>query len=491
MPGWFDRLIAAIAGASSDFSPDNVIGPVLPCQRRRPTVELVCHGGGRFRATGSPVSGDGIYHWRVKNGAAELTAGAGPVATLVRATPPAFDIEVYYELDGQFSDSAVRRVTLVPRLIHFIWAGGTRIMPGESFRVVCDWARVNAGDGFRVIVWIDRASHALAEATYRVVFGERMAGLPIEFWDITEHGVVSASVRYEIDKLWPNYGSSSDLLRYAILARFGGAYFDSDVLPAGTRLIESHHFISCCAPVFACNFASQGGGVVGNDAFICSPGHPLMQAILDTSLANYRNVLYNYTDRYNHFDVRLVDTMLRTGPGAVLRALLDRNHFTPAGESDEGFRFLHAPGDDRRYRPSPPQALKMDGGLVRVREGAFNDNGWLNVPVKVAPDLDAAIETAAAAMRFEMTQMRMLRIEGTIKEIVVAVTAMQGRAVARPAEQIRGAQSRDQAAQLIAIRLAAALVDVPAIAGPGLAFVEETCPYPCFQPLWQTYRTLA
>jgi mannosyltransferase OCH1-like enzyme len=76
-------------------------------------------------------------------------------------------------------------------------------------------------------------------------------------------------VRYEIDRLRPNYGASSDLLRYLILYSFGGAYFDSDVAPGTKRLETSESFLKDFDnPIIYINKNSQNTKEIGNDAFI-------------------------------------------------------------------------------------------------------------------------------------------------------------------------------------------------------------------------------
>lgn len=148
----------------------------------------------------------------------------------------------------------------LPCQLHFIWAGGQKIMIQESRNAVIRWAKANPS--FKVIVWIDLVT--TPENALRYYFRDLLSGRDgvvniclkdITTWleirndkDLTncimnmtkveKHIELAIPlVRYEIDRLDPNYGSSSDLLRYLILFYFGGAYFDSDINP-GTQSLE-------------------------------------------------------------------------------------------------------------------------------------------------------------------------------------------------------------------------------------------------------------
>lgn len=139
---------------------------------------------------------------------------------------------------------------IIRRVIHFVWAGGERIMPPESIKVVSDWAKANIN--FEVWLWVDNTTWPYQNKTiiqnYKKRFLKESISLvyeenfpedaqqqvnkthaPIIIKDINVAELRDEYVAYELDKLRPNYGASSDLLRYVILYKYGGAYFDSDV----------------------------------------------------------------------------------------------------------------------------------------------------------------------------------------------------------------------------------------------------------------------
>ncbi len=83
--------------------------------------------------------------------------------------------------------------------------------------------------GFEVCLWVDKESTSPENLDkYYSEYGFDQDP-KITLLDITEEGVVDEFSRYHIDKLYPNYGASSDILRYNILVKYGGAYFDSDI----------------------------------------------------------------------------------------------------------------------------------------------------------------------------------------------------------------------------------------------------------------------
>lgn len=184
----------------------------------------------------------------------------------------------------------------IPKIIHFIWAGGTRYMPVKNMEVVKQWKEANPE--FAVYIWIDDKENDvifLQQVEHYAQFfseddtlngidacSEYLKDHKIELKDITEESVVDKYSRYEIDRLRPNYGASSDLLRYSILYKFGGAYFDSDVVVGSTKLIDTsifdENFREHCLYI---DGNSQGSGAVGNDTFICTKKNSLMQKIYE------------------------------------------------------------------------------------------------------------------------------------------------------------------------------------------------------------------
>lgn len=241
--------------------------------------------------------------------------------------------------ENLLSSSPEQNIEL-PKIIHFIWAGGKKTMPKESMKVVAEWAKQNPG--FEIWLWVDaktsgkkdeNQNSALQQITaeYYQQFqsidiklqlgGNQSQGenysANIIVKDIEEEKVVAPAIRYEIDRARPNYGASSDMLRYRILNKFGGAYFDSDIMPArddGNKLIKpfslensklfeqslmQHHLFLLEHETQRPNneiskndletFNVSSDARVGNDAFICTRNNPVMKAISDDVMQNYDN----------------------------------------------------------------------------------------------------------------------------------------------------------------------------------------------------------
>jgi hypothetical protein len=181
----------------------------------------------------------------------------------------------------------------VPPILHFIWAGGTTPMPPAGVANVQDWLRANPT--FTARIWVDAATDPGAAARY--------PGLTVV--DITDGGVVTPEVRYELDSLWPNYGASSDLLRYAILERVGGFYIDClDVFPLpGSPGLAAHPGLTDGFALHATphTLAPDRPGA-GTEAIVCSPDHPLMRDLAARARAAYHGRAWTHRALVYHVD---------------------------------------------------------------------------------------------------------------------------------------------------------------------------------------------
>ena len=275
----------------------------------------------------------------------------------------------------------------IQRLIHFIWAGGDENMPDTSLYVVKKWAEANPE--FAVIIWVDAWDKVsgIFEAKslkdilifYRQKFElaamdvflnelptnyARKAKAPVIIRDITQHNMVNEYVRYEIDKIVPNFGSSSDILRYNILWHYGGVYIDSDVAPGQDALTTCRLFTAAhsdhvlyldhvsqkvnppaiCFEVFELfhpialdeKLMKIYEPIPGNDSFICTPANPLMAEILRLSLDNYQLPKLNNMQKFILAAYGDVDytaqTIDRTGTTPVQVALLNSKPRSYEGE---------------------------------------------------------------------------------------------------------------------------------------------------------------
>lgn len=302
----------------------------------------------------------------------------------------------------------------VPKIIHFIWAGGKKPLPERDIKVIQEWQDKNPD--FQIWLWIDKAT------TSSQVFKNYKQECPwITLKDITEEKMVDEFIRYEIDRLIPNYGASSDLLRYKILYQFGGAYFDTDVISGKKSLNQ----LECFNPNFTEEFLlidpnSQNSEIPGNDTFICSPQHPIIGKMVEISHENYRkafpskgNVTYEY-EEYNYFKD---STVMRTGPYVVCEAFY---HFKKLGKYKNSSSSLEIfINGEMVVRQVPSEYHLPPEYLDKSYE---NTNSWLGsngqLFIQSRDSEDEAIDSAVQSALFEIQHIGLLRLDDHIKNIV-------------------------------------------------------------------------
>ena len=320
----------------------------------------------------------------------------------------------------------------IPKIIHFIWAGGTRILPGQNLINILQWKNLNPD--FQVILWVDSASTPEFKSLYKRLYCKIQKdnldkSLPdlaniLTFQDISELQQTSIYnlVRYEIDRFNPNYGISSDLLRYEILLKHGGAYFDSDVYPSNQSLQNSAIFEEdAFKPRLYVDSNSQGECAIGNDAFICTPNNPLMQLIRDIAINNClpngqrvfiapdgREIHSDFDsnpilDAYfiDNFDYRRVSTPSQTGPDVVKSVVRDKENGTLITSLEYRIEILN------------PHTSRTLGE---------NDRNWLSATNRVEfSSFEQLINRALRAITFEIESFWILRLPEYSKQCYSAL----------------------------------------------------------------------
>ncbi|VVC76671.1 Subversion of eukaryotic traffic protein A [Aquicella siphonis] len=183
-------------------------------------------------------------------------------------------------------------------------------MPEQGMKNVVNWARANPE--FKVKIWIDAQSDPDYAAKYDRLKSELFPHEwpdNIEFADINQTGIISDEIRYEINSLAPNYGASSDMLRYNILFQEGGAYFDcmdvnpseknrlGDVkFPASDDLdpdknvfdtpLQDHRFLM---HITSHSILTGRREAPGSEAMVCTPGNPKMQMLAEKAREAYHH----------------------------------------------------------------------------------------------------------------------------------------------------------------------------------------------------------
>jgi hypothetical protein len=335
----------------------------------------------------------------------------------------------------------------IPPLAHFIWAGGTKLMVPEGIDIVSRWAKANENvNGFRACLWVDKTTAGKSLEDLVREYKELFAKNGITVLEETESKSVDITkikpppliirdigrlrdeyVAYEIDKLRPNYGSSSDILRYQILLREGGLYGDCSDVDVGPDGLEK---------IFAQNFkkhalflehrpqqpqASQQNletfelRQLGNDTFIATapfPLNPALKRIVEMCRQNYElpEQLGAAHIFVAHSGNNIKDiTIGRTGPGLVRQTLL------------------------REMKCQQVEGILLDEKkeveIHRVRNGTnlslvtpnTNTGNWLNTRITRYEDQpELALQAVINTIKFEATHFKILRLDDHINDIVAS-----------------------------------------------------------------------
>ena len=376
----------------------------------------------------------------------------------------------------------------IPKTIHFIWAGGTLILPKDGMKNVRDWAEANPD--FQVKIWVDKATDPNYQKKYDELFDDKTIfpnGKPnnIEFVDITEQGVVTPEIRYELDGLWPNYGASSDMLRYIILSKEGGACFDPlDVKPHPNNplikaafpdhqtvfdsdLIE-HRFLMHVTK----HSAVKNKEMPGTEALICTPGCPEMKKLAEQAQSSYHEnksqIYKNMAYKYNHPRGRSknIDMSDEHIPKAVTRTKSENfphesysSHSSLKSSPNYRIGFLRSspkefkqteaklPNQDDVTLQRGKDTLSSTGPLMAIDVLKGNEkevprkylmphdekgiSDWVTLPKDhaahwakmriVAHDRNEAIKTAINSLFFEIENMGVLNITAHVEQIVCAI----------------------------------------------------------------------
>lgn len=332
----------------------------------------------------------------------------------------------------------------LPKLIHFIWAGGDKPMPLPEMRVVAEWAKKYPN--WKIYLWIDKATVSSIEdlTKYYLQFfrsqqlndfynldaqnDSTTAGIFLK--DISEIGLdqeTQACVRYEIDNLVPNYGSSSDVLRTGILVKYGGGYFDSDVPPGDADLSKAAEYIQNARQhVLFVDHLTQAVNPdikqvrefttdhIGNDVFICSPNNPLMVRLLKQTIVSYNldpsdieNILHRAYGGTNLRDI----TLKTTGPVKVREILLSSN-LQKTSESD----WLNSKENVVLKRVRTVE----NGHIVSFINPKGNNLNWLKPKLNKYDDVDTVIFKISNTIIFEARYFKCLRLDDHIDQLLAS-----------------------------------------------------------------------
>ncbi len=307
----------------------------------------------------------------------------------------------------------------IPKVLHFIWAGGVRKLPREYAENVNLWSIQNPD--FAINLWIDRRSDPTADAFYAREIRAGRLPATLRLMDIEEQDVCTEYVRYEIDRLKPNYGKSSDQLRYRILQKFGGAYFDSDIIPGETRLNEHEAFTTEWAE-HQCLYVdpdSQGSGVIGNDGFISTQDNPIMNYLSTFCEHSYYDLVNARPLIYEPENEQFASKCMATNNRSALYAYDDAQYLFHSTIDSTG------PGAVRSVIGSeiPASGEQRLGSYIRVMINTTSPmpekpmGKWRGVPIKNYDQLEDAIAAVERTITFEVNHMRIFRFSDHINNL--------------------------------------------------------------------------
>lgn len=314
----------------------------------------------------------------------------------------------------------------IAEIMHFIWAGQKRLMPDASVMTVLRWHVANPD--FQVFIWVDKKTapgywfdyymKRLKIVANYCFIGDVVKLDKIVFKDIEEEEISTPLVRYEIDRLRPNFGASSDILRIRALYKYGGFYADTDVLPAEQSLAKSHIFSENESyHRFYVDANSQGSGMIGNDVFLSTKNNPHLRFICSLVEENYRQTedefsksdpvtgetvfsfiaVYNPTIRQtyvydNYKDGEYIEriTPMKTGGGPI-RSFLKNEMLG-------------------KWLQTPQGAGDIFRNLSAYRKVAINHRAWINQPL-VHYDESEVLSKVIASIRFEAEELQFLRLD--------------------------------------------------------------------------------
>lgn len=320
----------------------------------------------------------------------------------------------------------------VPKVIYFIWAGGISPLPPIGAEIISSWAKSCPNFEIHLLVDETTAGKSLENLVenYKIIFKMHQIDIlansdevrihvgnaPIILKDIKREGLRNELVTYEIEQLIPNYGASSDLIRYDVLSR-GGCYFDgTDVKPRPDQPLERVEiFSNLTTHILYVDYLAQNPrpnslelakfnfNTIGNDSFIATANNPLMKKISDAAKMNYALNINNIGMIINHAHAshhpRFI-TISRTGPGLVRQTInkifteRDRNHSAKIDNVEVELKSLR--NSDR----------------LLCQPADKNTRLWLKgATISIPITAGEAIRKVCKAIDFEVTHFHYLRLD--------------------------------------------------------------------------------
>jgi hypothetical protein len=386
----------------------------------------------------------------------------------------------------------------IPKIIHFIWAGGSELLSEKNMQTIAKWALNNSE--FQIYIWIDektsKFSLAKLNSSYHESFarayntvceqgGKSPSEIPsiLKILDIRQENICSNNeeeiIYYEMDRIDPNYGASSDVIRYRVLYKIGGVYADSDVDCGKTPLSSIPEFKHCSIHTVYLDHLSQvknddlnpkllesfptHRAQIGNDAFICTAENPLIKKLIDhVEKENYQLAqLYNehksslilesiLEAAYGSHNMKDI-TIGRSGPSAGRHVLENKasgilrirqeGSVTECAKIIDGVLVAVKPLKCKQYQIVEP--------VIEIKPiTSFktpNRSSWLNVGIDIDRfnTLEAIYENLVKTIAFEQAHFGILRLSDhfrLLKKISIAIGEKPSTAYSQFLDKLQGAK---------------------------------------------------
>ncbi len=327
----------------------------------------------------------------------------------------------------------------IPPLLHFIWAGGNNLMTKEGIDLVSEWIKQNhTVEKFQAWLWVDNKTATKSLVTdYKKLFGQNEVivldkpenttsiltetGPCLTLKDIREHKLSDEYVTYEIEKLRPNYGSSSDLLRYNILFQYGGFYCDCTDVAVGKTNLSEIFAQEFKRPVLFLDHRPQQPMLsleelkefrtdqLGNDTFLVTGEHNMLALkLILTAKKNYElpETFFKSHVVIAHSGNNMKEsTIARTGPGLVRQAFVEPSKL----ELAEGALIVKE-GEIRRVRD----------GIIALTTPTENTGCWLNTRITKYENPEDAFTAVFTTIEFEAKHFKIFRLDDHIKDLMMS-----------------------------------------------------------------------
>ncbi|CAM4429905.1 MAG: hypothetical protein LEGION0398_MBIBDBAK_01333 [Legionellaceae bacterium] len=351
----------------------------------------------------------------------------------------------------------------IPKIIHFIWAGGNKQMGDDEVETVIKWTHKNPD--CKILIWVDIQTYFPGNEHllkfYQDIFSSNSNhNIKIEYADtidnaikdnniiylidIEKMGLRNEFVKYEIEKLNPNYGASSDILRYNILYRYGGAYFDTDVNPGNTTLLdgkiferkEKHTLYIDHLTQRSINAEDEKRKItikelesftldkgLGNDALVSTKENPILFLIIKMVENNYDLNKRTEEVKLKRLEIAHGDftrfsslTIDRTGPSVIFDILNDED-LESINEGHEQF-FI------KEIDTEKVEIKRLRDGKNLLIDPGINTCNWLKVPINRFNDseenLNEVLNIVLNTIEFEEKYFNIIRLDEHISYLKIS-----------------------------------------------------------------------